>query len=98
MQPGTAAVQVVQAPPKPPDYIIFSIVVLLCCNLLFGIIALIFSLQSDSSYKAGRLEDARKQGETAKRINIAGVVITIIIVVIVIILYVVVLAQVYSSI
>ena len=98
MQPGTAAVQVVQAPPKPPDYIIFSIVVLLCCNLLFGIIALIFSLQSDSSYKAGRFEDARKHGHTAKIINIAGVIITAIIVVIVIIVYVLLLLDTLSRI
>ena len=84
------------AEPKPESYLVMSIVVLACCNLIFGLIALLVSLQSDKAYQEGDIEGAREKGKCAFRLNVAGILMTIVTVVIVVIFYVVYIAAVLS--
>ncbi|XP_013384417.1 tumor suppressor candidate 5 homolog [Lingula anatina] len=87
-QPVSTNMIITQVPdPKPPDYLILSIFVLLCCNLLLGLIALVFSILSQSAYGSGDSESARTHGKVALGLNIAGIVISVVIVVAVLIWY-----------
>ena len=65
--------------PKPQNYVGMSFFVLCCCNFLFGLIALMYSHQSDTAYDAGDIEGARQKGKCAFRLNVAGILMTIII-------------------
>ena len=69
---------VVQQAPQPETHLIMSIFNLFCCSCILGLYALILSLQSDSAYKSGRLEEAESKGQCARKFNIAGIIIGII--------------------
>lgn len=66
------------APPQPtqpiPDYLIWSILEMLCCCLPLGIVSLIFSIQANSAKKEGRYHEALQQAEQAKRFLIYGLI------------------------
>ncbi|XP_013380503.1 transmembrane protein 233 [Lingula anatina] len=85
--PATTNTVFVTTQIKPPNYLGLSIFVLLCCNLPLGIIALVFSILSDSDYGAGDVEGARSKGKVAMGLSIAGMVTTIIAVVVVLVYY-----------
>ncbi|XP_013407602.1 transmembrane protein 233 [Lingula anatina] len=73
---------------RPSSYLGFSIFVMLCCNLLFGIIALIFSVMSSSAADDNDFASARTKGKVALGLNITGMLVTVLIVVVVVALVV----------
>ena len=52
-----------QQPPMPPTYLAWSIVAMLVCCVVTGIVALIYSTKVSSRYYAGDYEGARKASE-----------------------------------
>jgi len=78
---------VVAAQPKPPNNLPLALVACLCCNgCCLGLVALIFALRSDSAYAEGRVDDARRKGETARKCAIASIIVAIILVVVITVL------------
>jgi len=74
----------VQAKPKTTGMIVFSIINMLCCGGLFGLIALIFSIMAGS---AATYEDGVKKLKTAKTLNIVGLILGVIVWIILIVVY-----------
>lgn len=61
-------------PPKPNNHLVLSIIsILLSC--MVGIVALIFSLLSDSDYKKGDYKGAEEKAKVAKIVAIVGIVL-----------------------
>ncbi|XP_078282853.1 interferon-induced transmembrane protein 2-like [Rhinoraja longicauda] len=67
-----------------PSYKCWSIFNMFCCCLPLGILATIYSFQSESATKRGDIAEAEKSSRMAKKLNLAAVVIGIIIMIIVI--------------
>lgn len=65
-------------PLKPNTWLWQSIVITLCCSPLFGIIALIFAVQVNSSYAAGYYEKAQRASKRAKTWMLVGLITGII--------------------
>ena len=59
---------------QPPNYMVLSIVALLC-SLLFGAIGLYFSSQVTTRWNAGDVAGAQKASNVALAIDIVGIVI-----------------------
>lgn len=73
----------VQAPPGPndqkiDDYMVFSILNLIFCNLILGIIAVIYSSKTKTANQQGQQTDAKNFSKIAKRINIISLVLGIV--------------------
>ncbi len=68
--PPPAAVQI----PCPSNYLVLSILVTLLCCLPSGIIAIVYSCQVNSLYKANRLPEAQNASKWALRWNIISIV------------------------
>ncbi|XP_065896732.1 proline rich transmembrane protein 1B-like [Dysidea avara] len=60
---------------RPENYLVFSIINFLFCCICFGLAALIYSLQVDSHYTAGRVAQAWAASNAAKKLNISGFII-----------------------
>ena len=60
------------SPPHVPDYLVWSIVTLCCCNVALGIIALVFSVLSRSDLDAGRYDSAVTNSKVAFWCNVAS--------------------------
>ena len=56
----------------PSTYLPWSIINLLCCNFLFGIISLIFSVQVKNRLTDGRLEQAKYMSKLTLIFNLIG--------------------------
>ncbi|CAH1788091.1 unnamed protein product [Owenia fusiformis] len=96
-QPMTNTI-VVQSPViRPSSYLILAIFTTICCNLVFGIIAIIFSVMSSSSADNGDLEGARSKGKISMILSIVGIVITVLIIVFIIIYFTVIVSSLYPS-
>lgn len=52
--------------PMPPTYLLWSVIMTLCCCTIPGIIAIIFSAKVSSRYYAGDIDGARKASSTAE--------------------------------
>lgn len=74
---GGTNIVMVQQQLRPASYIGLSIFTCLCCNPLFGLIALIFAIMSSSESDAGNLETGRTHGRVALWMNVAGIIIGI---------------------
>lgn len=59
-------------PPKPDNYLVWSILVTVLCCLPFGIVAIIKSTSVDSAYNAGNLPAAQAAAADAKKWCIIG--------------------------
>ena len=57
------------------DYLVLSIFNYLCCGVLFGILALIFSCQASDYYMNGNIIEGRANAKRAKIFNIIGITI-----------------------
>lgn len=57
-----------------PNYLVFAIIVTLCCCLPFGIVSLVFSLQVNSKLAAGDVAGAQAASKNAKTWAIVGLV------------------------
>lgn len=73
--------------PKPESYLWLSILNLLCCCQILGIIALVFSILSSNKYDAGKYDEAVSNANTAKILNFIGIGCGVIIVIICVIYY-----------
>lgn len=54
-------------PPKPPTYLVWSILVTIFISRIIGIIALVYSVQVSSCYYAGNYEGAAHASRQARR-------------------------------
>lgn len=52
--------------PMPPSYLVLSVVMTICCCVIPGIVALIFSSQVSSRYYSGDVEGAKRASRTAE--------------------------------
>lgn len=59
-------------PPKPDNYLIWSILVTIFCCLPLGVVAIIKSSSVDSAYNAGNHEAAQAAAADAKKWCIIG--------------------------
>ncbi|ESP01835.1 hypothetical protein LOTGIDRAFT_238151 [Lottia gigantea] len=73
--------------PRPNDYLGWSIFTLLCCCLPIGIAAIVFSCNARSSSDNLHFEQARKEANTARILNIVGLVLGLGISILMIVLY-----------
>lgn len=66
--PGPIPYDVTSAsrPPKPDNYLVWSILATVLCCLPAGIVAIIYSTQVDSKYNAGDYAGAEASAKTAK--------------------------------
>ncbi|MBR6177191.1 MAG: CD225/dispanin family protein [Bacteroidales bacterium] len=60
-------------PPKPNNHLVLSIIAILACQPL-GIVAVIMSILSDSSYKRGDYNDAVSKAKLAKILSLIGLI------------------------
>ncbi|XP_056399795.1 dispanin subfamily A member 2b-like [Hyla sarda] len=86
MQPGPVSYQ-----PPQKDYLVWSIINLICCCLPLGIAALIFSIKTRDATHQNNASLAAKHSGTAKNLNIAATVIGVVVTIIFLILYFVVI-------
>ncbi len=61
-------------PPKPDNYLVWSILVTLFCCLPFGIVAIVKSCAVDSAYNSGNAELAQQEAAAAKKWCLIGLV------------------------
>lgn len=61
-------------PPKPDNYLVWSILTTICCCLPFGIVAIVYSAQVNSNYQAGLYHEAVKSSVNARTWVIASFV------------------------
>lgn len=66
-------------PPKPSNYLVFSILCTVCCCLPTGIAAIIYSSQVDSAYNAGNYNAAVDSASKAKTWCIVSVVVSLLV-------------------
>ncbi|OAF69790.1 hypothetical protein A3Q56_02449 [Intoshia linei] len=85
--PGQTTV-IVQNNSRPSNYLALAIFVTICCNILFGIIAIIFSVMSSSAADENNIEDAKSKGKISMYISIVGIVISIVVAIILIVYFV----------
>jgi len=75
-QPGAIVVQQVPQQ-RPPDNLILSVIACFFCNgFCLGLAALICAYQSQQDANASNMEEARRKGETAKKLAIAAIVVS----------------------
>ncbi|BET66083.1 hypothetical protein ASA1KI_10010 [Opitutales bacterium ASA1] len=74
------------APPKPENYLVWSILATILCCLPLGIVSIIFAAQVDGKYRAGDYAGAAESSRKAKMFAWwsfgVGLVVTILVVVI----------------
>ncbi|MCM1483066.1 MAG: CD225/dispanin family protein [Muribaculaceae bacterium] len=73
--PGYASDNRRQLPAMPPTYLAWSIVCILLCCMIPGIVALVYSTRVEPRYNSGDYEGARRASQTALLWIIAGVVL-----------------------
>lgn len=61
-------------PPKPSSYLAFSIITTICCCIVTGIIAIVYSTKVDPAYYNGDYEKAFKYSKTAYWLNIGSLI------------------------
>lgn len=69
----------------PKDYFVWSIINLLCCNIVFGMTALVFSIQTRNYIKSNNFEEAKINSKRSFLFNFIGSILTVIIWILVII-------------
>ncbi|OAF69695.1 hypothetical protein A3Q56_02530 [Intoshia linei] len=82
-QPQQNTIVIQQNNIRPQNYLCLAIFITLCCNFIFGIIAILFSIMSSQSADQNNMNDARSKGKISLFLSIFGVIVTIIIIIIV---------------
>ncbi|XP_077113522.1 dispanin subfamily A member 2b-like [Ranitomeya variabilis] len=82
MQPGPVSYQTQQK-----DYLVWSIVNLICCCLPLGLAAVIFSVKTRDAANQNNAALASKHSGTAYALNIAATVIGVILIIVLIIMF-----------
>ncbi len=65
-----------QSPPNYSSLLTFSILELICCNQIFGILGLVFTTLADSAYKSGNYAEYESKSKLAKIMLIIGFALT----------------------
>lgn len=79
--------QMPQSATEFTKYLVLSIIQLLCCCQITGIIALVFTILANSSFKVGNLMDYQSKIKSAKTTLTVGWIVAAVIYIIVIIMY-----------
>lgn len=66
-----------ESPNKPRNYIGLAVVVLVCFNPPFGIIAILFSVKSNKDFLNGRFVTSRRKGKASCVFSVIGIVSTL---------------------
>lgn len=75
-------------PAKPQNYMLVSIFTMIFCGCLFGMIAIGFSVMSDSKYNKGDVSGARRFAQVAIIIDVIGIIFAVMVVVIIVLSYI----------
>ncbi|OAF66248.1 Tumor suppressor candidate 5, partial [Intoshia linei] len=86
-QPGNTTVVMPNVINRPTNYLVLAIIVTICCNLPFGIIAIIFSVLSSQEADKNNMDNARKNGKISLGMSVAGIVVSIIIIIIIVVYF-----------
>ena len=70
----------------PSDYLILSIFSTICCNLCFGIAAIMHSVKTREKIRNNNFLDAKEHSKTALRMSLAAIVIGILMIVIIVLI------------
>ncbi|KAG8544874.1 hypothetical protein GDO81_021682 [Engystomops pustulosus] len=89
--PGTTMANI-----RQKDYLIWSIVSMVCCCCPLGLAALIFSVKSRNSSNENDSDGAVKHSRTSFQLNIAALVVGIIMIIIVIVYSIVIRSKVHA--
>jgi hypothetical protein len=65
------------SPEKPRTNIELAMVVMICFNIPFGIVAMVLSVKSNKDYDEGSYHSARIKGKISLAFSIAGIITTI---------------------
>lgn len=76
-----------QSTPGFTKYLILSILQMLCCCQITGIIALVFTILANSAFKIGNLAEYQSKIKGAKTTLIVGLIVAAVIYIIFIIVY-----------
>lgn len=71
-------------PPRTTNYIGLAVVVLICFNLPFGVIAVLLSIKSNKEFEAGNFEGGRYKGRLSMIVSVTGISITLVTIILVI--------------
>lgn len=93
-QPGVAGAVIVR--PRPPDYMLSSVIACLCCFWPTGLCAIYFASQANSLAAQGDMEGATRMSNNARNLMISSIVIGVIWITLVIVLRVVVYSSTYN--
>jgi hypothetical protein len=66
--------------PKPPSYLVWSILTTLFCCLPFGIVSIVFAAQVDSKYNAGDYAGSMASSKNAKKWAIIAAVSSLVLI------------------
>lgn len=77
-QPRRAVSSMVQSEERPSNYLVWAIISTLLCNLIFGIIAIIFASKVNPAFEKGDLAAARRNSERAQWFIIISIVLGVI--------------------
>ena len=69
-------------PPKIPDYLIWSIITLCCCNMILGMVALVFSVLCRNDIDARRYEQAMEKSKIAFWCNVGAIALALLAIVV----------------
>lgn len=64
---------------RPPTYLVLSILVTVCCCVLFGIIGIVYASKVDPAWNAGRYDEARSYSRKARNWALLGLLLSIVI-------------------
>lgn len=76
-----------QTPMQVPDYLVPSILIMIFCSQIFGLIAIIYSVTANSKNASGDYRGALDDAKTAKTLCTVGVVINIILIPLVVLVF-----------
>ena len=77
-QPNYANQPEVQRPMKPDNYLAWAILCTILCNLLFGIVSIVYAAKVDRLYNSGDYEGAQEASDNAKKWAMWGAIISIV--------------------
>lgn len=77
-EPHRSISPVAQSEERPSNYLVWAIISTLLCNLIFGVIAIIFASKVNSSFDKGDIAGARLNSERAQWFIILSIVLGVI--------------------
>ncbi|KAK7507244.1 hypothetical protein BaRGS_00001179 [Batillaria attramentaria] len=63
-------------PHGPRSYMGLAVVVLVCFNIPFGIVAVILSVKSNHDYQKGNCQGAKRKGKASMAVSVLGILST----------------------